>query len=95
MISGDEARGCTADCAEAGRRLSLNEAQPGDCVCVRAHKGCKRLRKRLLDMGLTPQARVDVVNKAPLGGPLMLKVGDFDLLLSKSEADQVEVEYAS
>lgn len=53
------------------------------------------MRKRLLDLGLTPSAKVDVVKKAPLGDPIMLKVGDFDLLLSKSEADQIEVEYAS
>ncbi len=95
MISEDDARSCADKSCHAGKRVSLNEVSPGDCVCVRAHKGCKKMRRRLLDLGLTPSVKVDVVRKAPLGDPIMLKVGDFDLLLSKSEADQIEVEYAS
>ena len=95
MISGDEARHCAQKRCHAGQSFSLNDTKPGDCVCIKAHKGCKKMRKRLFALGLTPSAKVDVVKKAPLGDPIMLKVGDFDLLLSKSEADQIEVEFAS
>ena len=96
LLTSDKASLCAdKSCRRAGKRFSLNETRPGDCVCIKAHKGCKKMRKRLFDMGLTPSVKVDVVQKAPLGDPIQLKVGDFDLLLSKSEADQIEVEYAS
>ena len=72
----------------------LSEVKVGDCVWVRRHTCCGKMRRRLLDLGLTPQAKVDVVRKAPLGDPIVLKIGDFDLILSESEALHVEVALA-
>ncbi len=74
--------------------MPLSEVKAGNCVCVRRHNGCGKMRKRLLDLGLTPQAMVDVVRKAPMGGPIVLKIGGFDIALSKSEAVHVEVDLA-
>lgn len=71
--------------------MPLSEVKDGCCVCVRRHNGCGKLRRRLLDLGLTPQAKIDVVRRAPLGDPIVLKVGDFDITLSESEALHVEV----
>ncbi len=50
------------------------------------------MRRRLLDLGLTPHTKVDIVQKAPLGDPILLKVGDSNLSLSLSEAAQLEVD---
>ncbi len=72
--------------------MPLSEVKAGNCVCVRRYNGCGKMRKRLLDMGLTPKAKVDVVRRAPLGDPIVLKIGDFDITLSESEAVHVEVE---
>lgn len=71
---------------------SLSDITPGSCVCVRRHHSCGALRQRLLDLGITPFARVNVVNKAPLGGAIQLRVGETNLVLSKSEAEQIEVD---
>lgn len=71
--------------------MPLSEVKDGHCVCVRRHNGCGKLRRRLLDLGLTPHVKVDVVRRAPLGGPLFLKVGDYTITLSASEAVHVEV----
>lgn len=70
----------------------LSEITPGKCVCVKRHNSCGALRQRLLDLGFTPFARVNVVNKAPLGGSMQLRVGDSNLVLSRSEAEQIEVD---
>ncbi len=80
--------GCQKGC------MPLSEVKPGNCVCVRRHNGCGKMRKRLLDLGLTPQSKVDVVRKAPLGGPIVLKIGGYDIALSQSEAVHVEVALA-
>ncbi len=71
--------------------LPLSEVKAGSCVCVRRHNGCGKMRRRLLDLGLIPQAKIDVVRKAPFGDPILLKIGDFDITLSASEALHVEV----
>ncbi len=71
---------------------TLQDIEVGECVCVRRYTGCKKMRRRLLDLGLTPQTRVNIVQKAPLGDPILLQVGDSNLTLSLSEASQVEVD---
>ncbi|MDA3971479.1 MAG: FeoA family protein [Desulfobulbaceae bacterium] len=73
---------------------TLRDIEVGKCVCIRRHSGCKKMRRRLLDLGLTPQTKVNIVQKAPLGDPILLKVGDYNLSLSLSEAGLVEVEPA-
>ena len=89
----DESRvkeACTKISCQKGC-MPLSEVKAGNCVCVRRYNGCGKMRKRLLDMGLTPKAKVDVVRRAPLGDPIILKIGDFDITLSESEAVHVEV----
>lgn len=74
---------------------SLNDITPGKSVCVRRHNSCGAVRQRLLDLGIIPSARVNVLNRAPLGGSIQLRVGDSNLVLSKSEAEQIEVDVVS
>lgn len=71
---------------------TLQDIEVGECVCVRKYTGCKKMRHRLLALGLTPHTRVNIVQKAPLGDPILLQIGDSNLTLSLSEASQVEVE---
>lgn len=46
----------------------------------------ERVRRRLIDLGLRPGALVEVIRRAPLGGPLVLRVADYDIALRRSEA---------
>ena len=50
------------------------------------------LRKRLLDMGLTPDTDIEVVRVAPFGDPIQIRIRGYCLSLRKSEAEHVEVE---
>ena len=47
--------------------------------------------RRLVDLGITRGAPLEVVRKAPLGGPVVLRVADYEIALRRSLARQVEV----
>ncbi|WP_299448882.1 FeoA family protein [uncultured Phascolarctobacterium sp.] len=47
------------------------------------------LRRRLLDMGLTPRTRVLVRKRAPLGDPLEIYLRGYELTLRASEASEI------
>jgi len=47
--------------------------------------------QRLLEMGLTPGTRIEVVRFAPLGDPLEIVVRGYRLSLRKQEAEAIEV----
>lgn len=51
-----------------------------------------RVRRRLFDMGVTPQAEVTMRKKAPLGDPIEVTVRGYELTLRKVEAACVEVQ---
>ena len=49
-------------------------------------------RRKLLSMGLTPGIELDVLRKAPLGGPLELNLRGFSLSLRRNEAQGIQVQ---
>jgi len=51
-----------------------------------------RLRRRLLDMGVTPGARIYLRKKAPLGDPIEITIRGYELTLRKSEAELITLE---
>ena len=47
--------------------------------------------QRLLEMGLTPGADIEVVRFAPLGDPIDIKIRGYHLSLRRQEADVIQV----
>ncbi|NBB77795.1 MAG: ferrous iron transport protein A [Bacteroidetes bacterium] len=47
---------------------------------------------RLLEMGLTPGSKVEVLRAAPTGFPIEVRVRGYNLSLRKSEAECIELE---
>lgn len=70
----------------------LSELCPGKKGRIAFVSGHGAIRKRLIEMGLTSDARFEVVRTAPLGDPIQIKIRGYNLSLRKSEADKVEVE---
>ena len=58
----------------------------GESGLIKKVEGEGRLRRRLLDMGVTPNANVYLRKKAPLGDPLEITIRGYELTLRKSEA---------
>ncbi len=48
------------------------------------------LGRRLMELGLVRGATVCVIRRAPLGDPLHLRVGDYDLSLRAADAAAIE-----
>ena len=52
----------------------------------------KKIRRHLLDMGLTRGAEVKIKKKAPIGDPIDIELRDYELCVSKSDLSQIDVE---
>ena len=67
----------------------LNEFSIGEQGVVHQVSGEGKIRRRLLDMGITPGAEIMLRKKAPLGDPLEITVRGYELTLRISEAQCV------
>ena len=70
----------------------LSDFTVGERGTIVKVSGEGRIRRRLFDMGITPQADVVMRKKAPLGDPIEVTVSGYELTLRKAEAACVEVE---
>lgn len=70
----------------------LHQLKPGEKAKVLQIEGDGVLKRRILDMGITPGTAVKVQKFAPLGDPLEVKAKGFNLALRKSEAGMIRVE---
>lgn len=52
----------------------------------------KEIRRHLLDMGLTKNTIVKIKKIAPMGDPIDLELRDYELCVSKSDLEQINVE---
>jgi ferrous iron transport protein A len=70
---------------------TLATVSPGSTATVKRLSGEPRLKRRLMDMGITPGVAIKVVKVAPLGDPLEVTVRGYELSLRKDEAAHIEV----
>jgi ferrous iron transport protein A len=71
--------------------MNLAELPRGAVANVTHIGGSGSFRRRLMELGLLPGTRVEVVGTAPLGDPLELLVRGSSLSIRRSEALTVEV----
>mgnify|MGYP000916638350 FL=1 len=70
---------------------TLSSLKIGEQAVI-THLGCSGLlRRRIIDMGLTPGAWVTVLHRAPLGDPLEIRVRGYELSIRRAEADTIIV----
>ena len=71
---------------------TLDELSPGQQATVKRVAGNGPVRRRILEMGVTNGARIEMVKRSPLGDPIEYKVRGFNLALRLEEARTIEVE---
>ena len=68
----------------------LAPGQSGMILSVGNQSGA--VKRRLVDMGLTPGTEVTVRKVAPLGDPVEVNVRGYELSLRKADAEMIEVQ---
>ncbi|MDW5299640.1 MAG: FeoA family protein [Sedimentibacter sp.] len=71
--------------------MTLDNIKPGQGGIITSIGGQGMLRRRLLDMGLTPNTRVNVRKVAPMGDPIELSIRSYVLTIRKEEASKIEL----
>lgn len=71
--------------------MVLSEIKPGQIVEVVNVAGQSSFRRRLMELGLVPGTRVELLRVAPLGDPVELLVRGASLSIRKAEAGIIEV----
>ena len=72
--------------------LTLDRLSPGQRAVITSVGGKGALRRRLLDLGLTPYTPVMIRKRAPLGDPIEIFLRGYALTLRKDEAAAVVVD---
>ena len=72
--------------------MTLKDLKIGASGVVLEVGGEKTLRKRLLEMGITPRTTVTVKKAAPMGDPIELLLRGYVLSLRLAEAEKITVE---
>lgn len=75
--------------------MTLNELQIGRVARIISVNGEGTLRRRLLDMGLTPRTEVMMRKVAPMGDPIEIHLRGYELTLRIDDAKKIEVEWAN
>ncbi len=80
------------DLAERTPRMSIADLSPGQGGRITQVESEGAVRQRLLDMGLLPDAEIEIARVAPAGDPVWIKLQGYELALRRSEAAAVFVD---
>ncbi len=70
--------------------MTLKDTNPGMTVRI-DEVGESALKQRLMTMGLIPGTRVEILNSAPLGDPIALRLRSYNLALRRDDAASIQV----
>lgn len=71
---------------------TLRALSPGESgIIFRVGNRSATVKRRLVDMGLTPGTRITVKKVAPFGDPIEVTVRGYELSLRKEDAEQIEL----
>ncbi len=68
---------------------NLHELGVGQCGVVTEIRSTGAMKRRLVDMGITPGTTVYVRKVAPLGDPIQINLRGYELLVRGSEAREI------
>jgi len=71
--------------------MNLCDASTGAALTVQHVGGERSFRRRLMELGLVPGTRLEILGAAPFGGPIELLARGCSLSIRREEAALVEV----
>lgn len=72
--------------------MTLDKLPIGQQSKILTVNGEGALRRRLLDMGLTPHTSVTITKVAPMGDPIQIHLRGYELTIRMDDAKKIEVE---
>ncbi|MCL2479147.1 MAG: ferrous iron transport protein A [Treponema sp.] len=72
--------------------MTLKSLKPGESGIITAVGGEKALRRRLLEMGITPRTKVTIKKTAPMGDPIELLLRGYSLSIRLEDADKISIQ---
>ncbi len=63
----------------------------GSCVIEQVGNQRGAVKRRLIDMGLTPGTTVELIKMAPFGDPMEVRLRGYELSLRKEDASQIQM----
>ena len=70
--------------------MRLDETKTGMTVRIDSLDESK-LKQRLMTMGLIPGTRVEILNSAPMGDPIAIRLRSYNLAMRRDDAATIEV----
>lgn len=70
---------------------NLNDLKPGQHGIVTEIATVGALKRRLVDMGITPGVEIMVRKVAPLGDPIEINLRGYELTIRKDEAKNIKI----
>ena len=75
----------------AERLLGIPALRNGESSTIMKMGVDGKLKRRLIEMGLTPGTRVTVSKRAPLGDPIEIRLRGYELTLRCDDAEKILV----
>lgn len=69
--------------------MTLRDLKPGQEATILSVGEKGPMRRRIMDMGVTPGTLIKVIKMAPLGDPIEINIRGYELSLRKEEAQQI------
>lgn len=71
--------------------MPLASLDPGDCAVVDCITATCGLAARLMELGFVPGAVIQVIRRAPFGGPVQYRIQGVSLTMRPADAASVQV----
>ena len=71
--------------------MTIRDLKIGQSAIICEVGGEGVLRRRLLDMGLTPNTRIMIRKVAPMGDPIEMHLRGYELTIRADEAEKIKV----
>lgn len=69
--------------------MTLKDLKTGQSGIVERLEGTGAIRRRLIDMGVTPGTRIQIKTIAPLGDPIKVILRGYELSLRRDDAANI------
>ena len=79
---------------ETGQKIiSLENLSPGKSAYIKGIRSNGIMRRRLLDLGFVPGAKIQALLTSPAGDPTMYRIRDANIALRSIDAEEVEISF--